>query len=44
MRILSRQSATQGHLGVTNHQGVPEQYELKLLVNGKVARHLAYHA
>ena len=29
--------ATQGHLGVTNHQGVPEQYELKLLVNGKVA-------
>jgi hypothetical protein len=28
--------ATQGHLGVTNHQGVPEQYELKLLVNGKV--------
>jgi hypothetical protein len=29
-------NATQGHLGVTNHQGVPEQYELKLLVNGKV--------
>jgi outer membrane usher protein FimD/PapC len=29
--------ATQGHLGVTNHQGVPEQYELKLLVNGKLA-------
>jgi hypothetical protein len=28
--------ATQGHLGVTNHQGVPEQYELKLLVNGKL--------
>jgi hypothetical protein len=28
-------NATQGHLGVTNHQGVPEQYELKLLVNGK---------
>lgn len=31
-----QQNATQGHLGVTNHQGVPEQYELKLLVNGKV--------
>jgi hypothetical protein len=29
-------NATQGHLGVTNHQGVPEQYELKFLVNGKV--------
>jgi len=29
--------ATEGHLGVTNHQGVPEQYELKLLVNGKLA-------
>jgi hypothetical protein len=29
-------NATQGHLGVTNHQGVPEQYELKLVVNGKV--------
>jgi hypothetical protein len=29
-------NATQGHLGVTNHQGVPEQYELKLLVNGKL--------
>jgi hypothetical protein len=28
--------ATQAHLGVTNHQGVPEQYELKLLVNGKL--------
>jgi outer membrane usher protein FimD/PapC len=31
-----QQNATQGHLGVTNHQGVPEQYELKLLVNGKL--------
>ncbi|HEY1670769.1 MAG TPA: hypothetical protein VGG54_34150 [Trebonia sp.] len=31
-----QQKATQGHLGVTNHQGVPEQYELKLLVNGKL--------
>jgi hypothetical protein len=28
--------ATQAHLGVTNHQGVPEQYELKLLRKGKV--------
>jgi hypothetical protein len=28
--------ATQAHLGVTNHQGVPEQYELKLLRQGKV--------
>jgi hypothetical protein len=29
-------NATQAHLGVTNHQGVPEQYELKFLKNGKV--------
>jgi hypothetical protein len=28
--------ATQAHLVVTNHQGVPEQYQLKLLRNGKV--------
>jgi hypothetical protein len=28
--------ATQAHLGVTNHQGVPEQYKLKLLRRGKV--------
>jgi hypothetical protein len=28
--------ATQAHLIVTNHQGVPEQYQLKLLRNGKV--------
>jgi hypothetical protein len=28
--------ATQAHLGVTNYQGVPEQYELKLLRHGKV--------
>lgn len=28
--------ATQAHLVVTNHQGVPEQYELKLLQKGKV--------
>jgi hypothetical protein len=28
--------ATQAHLGITNHQGVPEQYELKLLRQGKV--------
>ena len=28
--------ATQAHLVVTNHQGVPEQYQLKLLQKGKV--------
>jgi hypothetical protein len=28
--------ATQAHLVVTNHQGVPEQYLLKLLQRGKV--------
>jgi hypothetical protein len=28
--------ATEAHLGITNHQGVPEQYELKLLLKGKV--------
>lgn len=28
--------ATQAHLVVTNHQGVPEQYKLKLLEKGKV--------
>ena len=39
-----QQNATQGHLGVTNHQGVPEQYELKLLVNGKVTGTWIYHA
>jgi hypothetical protein len=31
-------TATQAHLGVTNNQGVPEQYELKLLKKGKVAK------
>ncbi len=39
-----QQNATQGHLGVTNHQGVPEQYELKLLVNGKLTGNWYYHA
>jgi hypothetical protein len=29
-------TATQAHLGVTNNQGVPEQYTLKLLKKGKV--------
>lgn len=29
-------AAKQAHLGVTNHMGVPEQYEVKLLDNGKV--------
>jgi Protein of unknown function (DUF1616) len=29
-------SATQAHLNVTNHQGVPEQYRLTLLKKGKV--------
>jgi hypothetical protein len=29
-------AATQAHLIVTNHQGVPEQYQLKLLQKGKV--------
>ena len=29
--------ATQAHLLVTNHQGVAEQYQLKLLRNGKVS-------
>ena len=28
--------ATKAHLAVANHQGVPEQYELKLLQKGKV--------
>ncbi len=30
-------SATEAHLSVINHQGVPEQYRLKLLKKGKVA-------
>lgn len=30
--------ATQAHLFVANHQGVPEQYELKLLQPGKVTK------
>jgi hypothetical protein len=32
----AQQKATQAHLVVTNHQGVPEQYQLKLLRKGKV--------
>jgi hypothetical protein len=31
-------AATKAHLYVANHQGVPEQYELKLLVKGKVSK------
>lgn len=34
----AQQKATQAHLIVTNHQGVPEQYQLKLLENGKVTK------
>ncbi len=30
--------ATQAHLFVADHQGVPEQYELKLLQKGKVVK------
>jgi hypothetical protein len=30
--------ATKAHLYVANHQGVPEQYELKLLTNSKVTK------
>lgn len=33
-----QQSATQAHLYVANHEGVPEQYVLKLLLNGKVSK------
>jgi hypothetical protein len=32
----AQKHATQAHLLVTNHQGVPEQYQLKLLQKGKV--------
>jgi hypothetical protein len=32
----AQSSATQAHLLVTNHQGVPEQYKLELLQKGKV--------
>ncbi len=31
-------NATQAHLGVTNHQGVPETYQLKLLQKKKVTK------
>jgi hypothetical protein len=31
-------TATQAHLGVTNNQGVPEQYELKLFKKGKLSQ------
>jgi hypothetical protein len=31
-------NATQAHLFVANHQGVPEQYQLKLLTKGKVTK------
>jgi hypothetical protein len=32
----AQSKATQAHLVVTNHQGVPEQYQLRLLQKGKV--------
>lgn len=34
----TQSKATQAHLSVTNHQGVPEQYQLKLLEKGKVVK------
>jgi hypothetical protein len=31
-------TATKAHLGVTNHQGIPEQYKLELLEKGKLVK------
>ncbi len=36
--LLPGQGATQAHLGVQNHEGKTEKYELKLLKKGKVTK------
>jgi hypothetical protein len=36
--VSAQANATKAHLGVTNHQGIPEQYELKLVEKTKVVK------